>query len=120
MKKVFVLFGAIILSTGMSLAVIDESKTSDIDSLRDQGFSESMLEIVDTVRYRNSNAKVPRYFDKSRNKMGRGYSSLKQYIDPCQDDGLFGEHQVHFSNSWDWGKNRYAVRKKKVIKTENL
>ena len=120
MKKVLVLFGAIILSTGISFGEIQEGTTSDIDNLRRQGFSESMLEVVDTARYHDSNGKTSRYFDRSRNKLGRGYSSIKNYIDPGQDDGLFGDHQIQFSNSWDWGKNRYAVRKKKVQKTENL
>ena len=121
MKKLVLLFGVMILSGGMSFAVLEEGKSSDIDTLRSQGFSESMLEVVDTARSHDSNGQSLRYFDRSKNKMGRGYSSIKKYIDPMQDDGRFGEHQIHFSNSWDWGRNGYALRRKKVVQqTENL
>ena len=121
MKKLSVLLGIIILSSGISYAAINEDRTSDIDLLRNQGFSESTLQVVDTAKFHDSNGRSNRYFKKSKNKFGRGYSAIKTYIDPVQDDGLFGEHQIHFSNSWDFGRNNYAVRRNNTSKeVDNL
>ena len=121
MKKLSVLLGVIILSSGISFASIDDNATSDIDLLRNQGFSESMLEVVDVAKSHDSNNTSKRYYtSRSKRKMGRAYSTIKTYIDPVQDDGLFGEHQINFSNSWDYNKNKYSSRYKKVKTTENL
>lgn len=124
MKKLLVLLGVAVLSSGVSFASIDETKTSDIDILRNQGYSESMLNVVDVAKSFNSyNKGKSRYY---RNAMDRGnffgkkYSYLKTYFDPVQDDGLFGEHQINFSNSWDWGRNRYSSRYTSVSGYENL
>ncbi len=122
MKKLAVLLGVIMLSSAC-LAYIEEDKTSDIDALRQGGFSEGMLHVVDTAKYHHTRGKQERYFlngPRSGKKLGRGYSSLKGYVDPTQDDGILGEHQVNFSNSWDWGRNRYSARYKATQKPENL
>ena len=125
MKKLLVLLGIIILPCTSALASIGEYQTSDIDTLRYEGYSESMLQAVDTSKYHQTRGKSKRYFQstsqtKSGKKLGRAYSYIKTYVDPAQDDGLFGEHQINFSNSWDWGKNNYSSRYKKVEQIDNL
>ena len=123
MKKLSVLLGAIILSTGVSFAYMDDGQTSNIDVLRSQGYSEAILHVVDTARNHDSNGITPRYYKRSMNngkRLGKGYSVLKTYVDPAQDDGLFGEHQINFSNSWDWGRNKYSARYKKINEVESL
>ena len=121
MRKVFVLLSIAALSMGASFASINDNATSDIDLLRNQGFSESILEVIDTARNHDSNGVTPRYYtSRSKNKLGRGYTSFKTYIDPVQDDGLFGDHQINFSNSWTWGRNRYSSKYRKVNTVENL
>ena len=123
MKKLFVLLGVIVLSTGMSFASMSESDTSNIDILRRQGFSESALHIVDTAKY-HAGDKSGRYYTRNVDngkKLGKTYTVIKDYVDPIQDDGLFGEHQINFSNSWDWGRNKYSGRyNSKEKKVENL
>ena len=121
MKNLSVLLGVIILSSGMSFGAINDNATSDIDLLRNQGYSESILEVVDTAKSHDSNGLTPRYYtSRGKNKLGRGYTSLKTYIDPVQDDGLFGDHQINFSNSWTWGRNKYSSKYRKVNTVENL
>ena len=123
MKKLSVLLGIILLSMGASFAYMNDGETSDIDLLRTQGYSEAILQVVDTAKYHDSNSRSKRYYkggaDQGK-KLGKGYSVLKIYVDPLQDDGRFGEHQINFSNSWDWGRNRYSERYKKVNEIENL
>ena len=121
MKKLSVLLGVIILSTGVGFASMNDNETSDIDLLRTQGFSESTLEVIDMARNHDSNNGYKRYYtSRGKNKLGRAYSSIKKYVDPIQDDGRFGEHQIQYSNSWDWGRNKYSSRYRKVQQTENL
>ncbi len=120
MNKLFALLGAGILLSGISFAYINESATSDLNILKGQGYSDSMLRVVDTARYHDTNGTYQRHYGKSRKKLGRSYSVIKTYVDPVQDDGLFGEHQINFSNSWDWGQNKYSGRYKKVESIENL
>lgn len=122
MKKLLVLLGAVILSSGISFAAIGENETTDIDYLRSLGYSESALQIVDTAKYHGSHGK-PRYYQRNVNngkKLGKAYTVVKYWFDPAQDDGLFGEHQINFSNSWTWEKNKYSSRYKPAKGVENL
>ena len=121
MRKVFVLLSIAALSMGASFAAINDNATSDIDLLRNQGYSEGILNVIDTAKSHDGNGNNPRYYTtRGKNALGRGYTSLKTYIDPVQDDGLFGEHQINFSNSWTWGRNRYSSRYRKANNVENL
>ena len=107
MKKVLVLFSMMALASSASFAYIQES--SNIDSLRRQGYSESMLKVVDVVKYKNQgdNGNYQRVFNKKPNT---GYSALKIYWDPYQDDGDFGSHQINFTNTWMGDETPYSSR----------
>ena len=50
-------------------------------------------------------------------KKNSPYTSLKLYVDPIQDDGNFGQHQVNFTNTWTGDETHYSTRAKEV---ENL
>lgn len=107
MKKVLVLFSAMTLMTGVSLAYIED--TSNIDNLRTQGYSESLLRSLDLVKVNSAgtNGNYQRRFPLKRKS---AYSNLKVYWDPIQDDGEFGVHQVDFSNTWMGGETSYSSR----------
>ena len=66
MKKTLVICSLLSACTLASYAFLDENKTSDINSLREQGFSESMLKTVDMVNDNNKgiNGNYVRYFTK--------------------------------------------------------
>ena len=120
MKKSVVLFALSILITNISFAAIDEAKTSDIDTLRAQGYSESALRVIDTVKYHNQgvNGKYQKRFNVA--KKPSPYHRLKLYVDPTQEDDLFGEHQVNFTNTWDGEETSYTTQKVENAPIENL
>lgn len=110
MKKIIALSAAVLLSTGLVFAAIDENKTGDVEVLRAQGFSESTLRVVDTVNAQASglNGKYKRHFVKGKPSP---YTNIKLYIDPIQDDDNFGEHQINFTNTWNGDETHYTTRK---------
>ncbi len=104
MKKLIVLMGILSFSTSLSFAYLDEATTSNVEVLRAQGYSESALRIIDTTNSFASgkNGTYVRYFQPKQHKgLGKPYTVVKRYFDPIQDDDLFGEHQINFSNAWD-------------------
>ena len=115
MKKILALFGFTVLLSGISFAAIEENSTADIDVLRSQGFSESALQIVDTVKFRNQG--IGKYKKRFARKKESPYSTVKVYVDPIQDDGNFGEHQINFTNTWKGNETDYSASKEEI---ENL
>lgn len=122
MKKLLVLCGILALGTGVSFAYMDESETSDINALKSQGFSESMLRTVDLVNKNNSglNGTYTRHYTPKYSKKGHFYNNVKLYFDPIQDDGRFGEHQINFTNTWMGDETEYSSQLKNTETVENL
>ena len=112
MKKTLVICALLSSCTLSSFAYVDENKTSDISGLRAQGFSESMLKTVDLVNEKNKgiNGTYVRYFTKKvpASTASNAYNELKLYVDPIQDDGIFGEHQINFTNTWKGDETTYS------------
>lgn len=103
MKKIIALFAVALLSTGASNAVITDTQTSEIETLRSQGYSETMLRAVDTVKANNqgpANKYQKHFTPKKSNIFGRAYTNVKNYVDTAQDDGRFGKHQINFTNTF--------------------
>ena len=103
MKKITALFAATLLSIGASYAVMTDTQTTEIDTLRSQGYSESALRVIDTVKANNQGptGKYQKYFTpKKSNIFGKAYSNVKNYVDTAQDDGKFGQHQINFTNTF--------------------
>ena len=123
MKKLFLFLAIITFSTINANAYVMENETSDIDVLQKQGFSRSTLELVDWARYRNAsdNPTYTRSFvPKRSNFIGRSYQALKEYVDPCQDDGRFAEHNINFSNTWTGDDTHYSSDLMENRQTDNL
>ena len=124
MKKLLVLFGVLAFLPVCSYAYMNETETSDIENLRGQGFSDSLLEVVDLTKSHNvgSGKKFTRYYKhKEHHYLGKGYTYLKQYVDPIQDTGYFGEGQINFTNTWNGDATKYSSeRVPNVNKADNL
>ena len=124
MKKTLVICSLLSACTLASYAFLDENKTSDINGLREQGFSESMLKTVDMVNDNNKgiNGNYVRYFTKKTpaSTVSNAYNRLKLYVDPIQDDGKFGEHQINFSNTWTGDETSYSSQLEEGGTVENL
>ena len=123
MKRIIVLASLLAISMNTGFAAILGNASSDIDTLRAQGFSESTLKVVDLVRYNNrgmNGTYERRFITKESNKLGRAYTHLKTYVDPTQDDNLFGEHQINFVNTWNDDETHYSERRYDPNKIERL
>lgn len=111
MKKIIALLGFIIAVAPVSLASIDEDKTGNIELLRQQGYSESTLKVLDTNRSQTQRSNYKRQFAR---KGQTPYHYIKTYLDPYQDDNYFGEHQINFTNSWNDDETHYTSGKYSV------
>ncbi len=124
MKKILVLSSALLLSAAC-FAWIGEDETNTVDTLKRQGYSESTLRIVDMVNYENKGkyGDYEKYYTKpkSKSKLGRGYSKVKFYVDPSQDDYTFGERQINFTNNWMGDETTYSPKEsQQKEEVENL
>lgn len=124
MKKIALMLSLFVISTGISSAYLYSGELSNVDTLREQGFSESTLQVVNTVSFHNKGKHrdeqrmiLPM---RSRNPFGRAYTAVKNYIDPAQDDGLFGEHQIEYTNTWNSDLPGYARKYTENKMFENL
>lgn len=115
MKKILVLLGVMAFSTTLSHAVMNDNETTDISILRSQGYSESALKVIDTVRHLNTNGEYKSQFEK---KFRGPYYYIKNYWDPIQEDNSFAEHQINFANSWNGDETRYTSKKRFIAPVE--
>ena len=124
MKKFAITLCLVLCATGATFAYYEEDTMQKIDVLRAQGFSESTIQTVDvaTKLNRGRNGKTTSTFAKKRGKnaLGRSYTAIKNYFDPLQDDGNFGEHQIQFTNTWNSDVPEYANKFNNSYSVENL
>ena len=123
MRKILLALGILSITAMNANAYLYESETSSIDTLRAQGFSRSMLEATDWANAKNGgkHTKYVRHFQpKSTSKAGRAYQYLKTYVDPIQDDGKFGDHQIQFTNTWSGDTTHYSSDLELNKQVENL
>ena len=124
MKKFAITLCLALCLTGTSFAYYEEGTMQKIDVLRAQGFSESTIQSVDTATRMNrgKNGKTTAAFTKKtgKNALGRSYTAIKNYFDPLQDDGNFGEHQIQFTNTWNDDVPEYANKFNDSYSVENL
>ena len=123
MKKLALTLCIAIAATSASYAYYLENDTHEIDTLRAQGFSESTIQAVDISTRHNkgkNHRNKYRYTKKDSNPIGNAYTKIREYFDPVQDDGLFGEHQIIFSNTWGDATPEYASRFSSSYSSDNL
>ena len=102
MKKLLVLFGVMALLPMASFAYYYENETADINKGQNGTY---------TRRYQQKSPK---------GKLGNAYTYLKRYVDPFQDDGKFGEHQINFTNTWMDDTTHYSSALEEKSTVENL
>ena len=123
MKKILVLFGIIAFAQAGVMAYMYENETASVPTLQAQGFSQSTAEVADWAKYRNGgiHTKYVRYYQpKSGNILGRSYQKLKEYFDPVQDNGTFGDSQIEFSNTWSGDNTFYSSDRETNRQVERL
>jgi len=126
MKKLIVLFGVFAFISGASFAYYYEDETLNPETLKAQGFSDSVIKVTDKVQsfkegIHSTHQRNFKRDDSKKGKLSKGYQYLKNYFDPIQDDGLFAEHEINFSNTWADGTTHYSTPEKATVKeVENL
>lgn len=98
------ILGSLGLTSG-AFAYIQAEDSATVQSIKAQGFSTGMTHVTDTVRYNHSNGSVDPYYDldplsNATDEKSKWYTVVKRWLDPAQDDGLFGRHEITFTNNW--------------------
>ena len=123
MKKILLALGIISVLQLCASAYLYENETSAVSTLEAQGYSKSALEAVDWVNSRNGgkHSKYVRHYNQKKNGiLGRAYQALKLYVDPAQDDGRFGDHEIEYSNTWLGNSTHYSSDMSENRQVENL
>lgn len=102
-----------------AFASFQSDESSTVPHLKGEGYSTEMTKVTDLVRYNHSNKTIEPYYDKdvyagSTDERGKWYTTVKRWLDPAQDDELFGRHEINFTNDW-W----VLENPKKVQETED-
>ena len=104
MKKTFIALILAITFAGFNTAANAEMAIKDYmsyDFLDTQGYSEDMLRLVEINKAKTFGEKVPSRW--SSNKFVRGWQKFWAYLDPAEDYGDFGEHDIKVrSTPWDY------------------
>ncbi len=94
--------------TSGAFAYIQAEDMSSVPSIKSEGFSTEMTKVTDIVKYNHSKGTVDTYYNhdpyadcEGNNKL-KWYTFAKRWFDPNQDDGVFGRHDINFSNQWGW------------------
>ncbi len=107
MKKIAItlcILGGLGLTSG-AFAYIQAEDTATVQAIKAQGFSSGMTHVTDTVRYNHSNGTIEPYYNmdplsNATDEKSKWYTVVKRWLDPAQDDGLFGRHEITFTNDW--------------------
>lgn len=109
MKKIAFTFCLLMMAQG-AFAYIMEGTSTDIGAMQNRGYSQATLKIIDQQKahkatpgveyvkyYENPYYKKPDTFTK---KIGYWYDRIKVWVDPVQDDKIFGEREINFDNKF--------------------
>lgn len=104
MKKAILLLALLIMAP-KAFAYVEEYTTSDIKTLTGAGYSQETLEVVDTARMLKQGTErdyVPFYKRNyySSNPVLKWYQVAKRYIDPAQNEHVFGVREIRYQNGW--------------------
>ena len=104
MKKAFFLFICMIFTLtfcGIAKAEISVKEYMSYDFLDTQGYSGDMLRLVEINKAKTFGEKIPSIWP--TNKIARGWMQFWAYMDPAEDYGDFGEHDIKTrSTMWDY------------------
>ena len=102
MKKIILLFAIIMMgAAGASNAEISVKDYMSYEFLDTQGYSGDMLKLVEINKAKTFGERIPSHW--SSNKIQRGWQKFWAYLDPAEDYGDFGEHDIKMrSTVWDY------------------
>ena len=102
MKKTILLFAIIMMGiAGMANAEITVKDYMSYEFLDTQGYSGDMLKLVEINKAKTFGERIPSHW--SSNKIQRGWQKFWAYMDPAQDYGDFGEHDIKMHTTmWDY------------------
>ncbi len=98
------ILGGLSIAPG-AFAAIQSEDISTVPHLKSEGYSTGMTHITDTVKYHHSNGTAEPYYNQdplagATDEKGKWYTVVKRWLDPAQDDGMFGNHDITFTNDW--------------------
>ena len=104
MKKIIFVAILALSLVGFNSAANAEMPIKDYMSfefLDTQGYSGDMLRLVEINKAKTFGEKIPSRW--SSNKIVRGWEKFWAYLDPAEDYGDFGEHDIKVrSTPWDY------------------
>ena len=104
MKKIFFVLCIIVAAYGVNTPCFAEISVKDYMSyefMDTQGYSGDMLRLGEINKAKTFGEKIPYHW--STNKVVRGWQKFWAYIDPADDYGDFGEHDIKVrSTLWDY------------------
>lgn len=99
MKKFILTCALIGFSTLGSNAGITVEQNSDAEYLLNSGFSEALVEDVFMLKNRATGKPVEPLYEKSQNKLVKGWKWLYAYFDPAQDKPDRLHHDIKLAPS---------------------
>jgi len=105
MRKLFLLFAILTIFicgySNSASAVITVEDYMSHDFLDKQGYSTDLLKLLELKKAQTFGETIPS--DMPTNKWKRGWRKFWAYIDPAEDYGDFGMHDIHCrSTLWDY------------------
>lgn len=131
MKKLFLIACSLLIMPS-AFAYVTTSELSDVEYLKGKGYSEALLKTVDLQK---DNQKGPRgtyervyqtnryvkpsgsFFKQTKEHLLYFYDKAKLYLDPIQDDDLFGNRENTFTNK---PLQEIPARRKATVKAKEV
>lgn len=138
MKKIFMLMLSMLIISPSAFSAIIEGTTSDVKTLKNTTYSETMIKTIDLIKTHNTYGTDdyrPYYTyntdpDNPSKHFFHWYKKVRNWMDPMQDDGYFGMREINFNNRFflmepsqsifDKDSDEYSYRARKKIKLDNL
>ena len=106
MKKFLLLFLILFVSVftfgNFAKAEISVKDYMSYEFLDTQGYSTDMLRLIEINKAKTFGEPLPAQFPQ-KNPLARAYKKTMAYIDPAEDQGDFGFHNIRIQHSiWDY------------------
>ena len=100
MKRSLLLFVMILFALTPAIASVTVEETTDSEYLINSGYSQAVAEDVFMEKNRVSGKPIEPLYEKSQNKLVRGWRALFGYLDPAQDTYDRIHHDIKLAPSF--------------------
>lgn len=83
--------------TAPAMAELTVEQTTDAEFIINNGYSEAMAEDIFMLKNRASGKPIEPLYEKSQNKLVRGWKKFYSYLDPAQEEEDKIHHDIHLS-----------------------